>query len=126
MCNGEFLHKDPNEAIEYLNELAEKVHTWTGPSATDSTSRSRQTRIYHLREEDRFKAQLDDLSRELEALKTKDCKVTHTVARIETQATCFVCGGVNHLAQDCLTYSEMRGVYEEMLDFSPLVILGRP
>ncbi|PON34430.1 hypothetical protein PanWU01x14_344600, partial [Parasponia andersonii] len=63
---------------------------------------------------------------ELEALKTKDCKVTHTVARVETQATCSVCGGVNHLAQDCLTYNEMRGVYEEMLDFGPLVILGCP
>lgn len=27
MCKGEFLQKDPDEAIEYLNELAEKAHT---------------------------------------------------------------------------------------------------
>lgn len=27
MCNGEFLQKDPDEAIEYLNELAKKAHT---------------------------------------------------------------------------------------------------
>ncbi|EXC12513.1 hypothetical protein L484_012325 [Morus notabilis] len=27
MCNGEFLQKDPEEAFEYLNELAEKAHT---------------------------------------------------------------------------------------------------
>ena len=39
MCNEKFLHKDPNEAIDYLNELAEKAHTWTGPNATDNTNR---------------------------------------------------------------------------------------
>ncbi|GKU94734.1 hypothetical protein SLEP1_g8180 [Rubroshorea leprosula] len=79
MCNGEFLHKDPEEAIDYLNELAEKAHTWTGPSATEM----------------------------------KNNRVTHTVARVEAQAPCFVCGGLDHLAKDCLTYGEMRGVYEE-------------
>ena len=113
MCNGEFLHKDPDEAIDYLNELAEKAHSWTGPSAIDSTNRSRTTGIYHLREEDSLKAQVEVLTRELEALKTKDSRSTHTVARVEAQITCFVCGGVEHLAQDCPTYGEMRGVYEE-------------
>ena len=38
--NGEFLHKDPDEAIDHLNELTEKALTWNGPSATNSTSRS--------------------------------------------------------------------------------------
>ena len=31
MCNGEFLQKSPNEAFESLDELAEKVYTWSGP-----------------------------------------------------------------------------------------------
>ncbi|GKU88873.1 hypothetical protein SLEP1_g3087 [Rubroshorea leprosula] len=113
MCNGEFLHKDPEEAIDYLNELAEKAHTWTGPSATDSTSRSRSSGIYHLKEEDSLRAQLEATTREIETLKMKNNRVTHTVARVEAQAPCFVCGGLDHLAQDCLTYDEMRGVYEE-------------
>ena len=84
MCNGEFLQKDPDEAIDYLNELAEKAHTWTGPSNTNSTNRSRPTGIYHLREEDSLKAQLEAATRELEALKTRDSRVTHTVARVES------------------------------------------
>ncbi|GKV19326.1 hypothetical protein SLEP1_g29606 [Rubroshorea leprosula] len=109
MCNGEFLHKDPEEAIDYLNELAEKAHTWTGPSATDSTSRSQSSGIYHLKEEDNLRAQLEVATRELETLKMKNNRVTHTVARVEAQAPCFVCGGLDHLAQDCLTYGEMRG-----------------
>ncbi|GKV43629.1 hypothetical protein SLEP1_g50893 [Rubroshorea leprosula] len=103
MCNGEYLHKDLEEAIDYLNELAEKAHTWTGSSATDSTNRSRSSGIYHLREEDNLKAQLEATTRELETLKMKN-RVTHTIAKVEAQAPCFVCGGLDHLAQDCLTY----------------------
>ena len=111
MCNGEFLQKDPEEAFEYLNELAEKAHTWTGPSATDSTSRSRPAGIYQLREEDILKAQIESLTRQIEALKNKESRGIHMIARAESQEPCFVCGGVEHLAKDCPTYNEMRGVY---------------
>ena len=119
MCNGEFLQKDPDEAIEYLNELAEKAHTWTGPSATESTNRSRPAGnlngggIYHLREEDNLKAKVEMLTRELEVLKNKDLKPTHVANHAESFGPCFVCGGVDHLAQECPTFAEMRGMYEE-------------
>ncbi|XP_062113674.1 uncharacterized protein LOC133824717 [Humulus lupulus] len=72
MCNGEFLQKDPEEALEYLNELAEKSHTLTGPSATESTNRNRPAGIYQLREEDSLKAQVESLTKQLEAFKTKE------------------------------------------------------
>ncbi|XP_062075275.1 uncharacterized protein LOC133779316 [Humulus lupulus] len=62
MCNGEFLQKDPEEALEYLNELVEKYHIWTGPIATESTDRKRPARIYQLREEDILKAQVESLT----------------------------------------------------------------
>ncbi|KAL5820902.1 hypothetical protein ACOSQ3_022784 [Xanthoceras sorbifolium] len=97
MCNGDFLLKDPDEAIDYLNDLVEKAHTWTGPSIADGTNRSK-TGV---------------LSRKLQALETKDSKIPQTIARVESQYNCFVCGGVDHLAQVCPTLSEMRGVYEE-------------
>ena len=40
-CNREFLQKDPNEAIEYLNDTVEKAHTWIRPNSVESTNRSR-------------------------------------------------------------------------------------
>ena len=107
MCNGDFLSKDPDETIEYVNELIEKAHTWTGPSAIDSTNRTRPSGVYQLREEYNLKAQLNLVTRKLEALETKDSISTRTVARVESQATCFVCGEVDHLTQDCSTYREM-------------------
>ena len=63
MCNGDFLQKDPDEAFEFLNELAEKAHTWTGPSASESTNRSKPVGIYQLREEDNLKAQVESLTK---------------------------------------------------------------
>ena len=46
-------------------------------------------------------------------MEAKGGRVSHTIAKVETQATCFVCGGVEHLPQDCLTFHEMRGIHEE-------------
>ncbi|XP_022851015.1 uncharacterized protein LOC111372832 [Olea europaea var. sylvestris] len=119
MCNGDFLQKDPDEAIEYLDDLAEKAHTWTGPSPTDSTNRSRPPRnptstgIYQLRKEDSLKAKVEALTKEFETLRAKGSKPAQTVSRVESLGPCFVCGGVDHLAQECTTLFEMRGVYEE-------------
>ncbi|XP_024024257.1 uncharacterized protein LOC112092396 [Morus notabilis] len=124
MCNGDFLQKDPNEAIEYLNELAEKAHTWTGLSATESTSRSRPARVYQLMEEDSLKAQVEALTKQIETLKSKDSKGPNMVARTEAHEPCSVCGGMGHLAQDCHTLSEMRGVYEEQCN--ALGVYGKP
>ena len=35
------------------------------------------------------------------------------IIREESQELCFVYGRMEHLAKDCPTYNEMRGVYEE-------------
>ena len=112
MCNGEFLQKDPEEAFEYLNELAEKSHTWTGPSATDGTSRSRPG-IYQLREEDNLKAQVESLTRQIETMKIKEGRGVHAVVKEESYEPCFVCGGIEHSPKDCPAFTEMKGVYEE-------------
>ena len=37
----------------------------------------------------------------------------HAVAQFEPQEVCFVCKGIDHLAQECHVYGEMRGMYEE-------------
>uniref|UniRef100_A0A2N9GF34 Integrase catalytic domain-containing protein n=1 Tax=Fagus sylvatica TaxID=28930 RepID=A0A2N9GF34_FAGSY len=75
---GIFLQKEPEDAIDYLNEIAENSNTWTRPSATKSTDMSRATSIiagrgiYQLKEEDTMKAKLESLTKEIEALKLKD------------------------------------------------------
>ena len=113
MCNREFLHKDPDEAFEYLTDLAEKSNTWSGSSATNGTNRSRKIRVYHLGEEANYKVQVANLTNQIKALKSQGGRGIHAVAKVESFSTCFICRGVDHQPQDCVTYNKMRWVYEE-------------
>ena len=68
MCNGEFIRKDPDEAFEYLDYLAKKSHTWTGPNTLDNTDRLYTYSIinmHHFREEENLKTQVELLTRQL-------------------------------------------------------------
>ncbi|KAJ0011342.1 hypothetical protein Pint_32927 [Pistacia integerrima] len=124
MCNGDFLHKDPDEAINFLDDLSEKAHTWMGPNALESTKRNQTTGIYQLREEDNLKAHLEVLTKEIEVLKMKDVRAPKPVARVESHEPCFMCNGVNHILRDCLTYFELREMKEECNNLGILIIYG--
>ncbi|KAL5569788.1 hypothetical protein UlMin_026363 [Ulmus minor] len=113
MCNGEFLHKDPNEAIDFLDDLSEKAHTWTGPNAIESTNKTQTAGIYQLKEEDSLKARLEALTKEIEVLKTKDTRAPEPVARVESHEPCFMCNGLDHTPRECPTYFEIKEIKEE-------------
>ncbi|KAL5563506.1 hypothetical protein UlMin_033253 [Ulmus minor] len=113
MCNGEFLHKDPDEAIDFLDDLSEKAHTWTGPNAIESTKKTQTARIYQLKEEDSLKARLEALTKEIEVLKTKDTRAPEPVARVESHEPCFMCNGLDHTPRECPTYFEIKEIKEE-------------
>ena len=84
MCNGTFEDKDPNEAMEYLDLLAENAQNWD----TTCTMRHqvKPNLIYlvevcttlgqimtskHLREDHDLQAKFASLARKVEALKLK-------------------------------------------------------
>ncbi|KAL5547811.1 hypothetical protein UlMin_003042 [Ulmus minor] len=113
MCNGEFLHKDPDEAMDFLDDLSEKSHTWTGPNAIESTKKNQTAGIYQLREEDSLKAHLEVLTKEIEVLKTKDARAPEPVARVESHEPCFMCNGLDHTPRECPTYFEIKEIKEE-------------
>ena len=56
MCNGEFLQKEPEEAIDFLDDISKKSLNWNGSSTLDSTNRNLPTDIYQLKKDDSFKA----------------------------------------------------------------------
>ncbi|KAL5554316.1 hypothetical protein UlMin_041717 [Ulmus minor] len=113
MCNGEFLHKDPDEAIDFLDDLSEKAHTWTRPNAIESTKKTQTAGIYQLKEEDSLKARLEALTKEIEVLKTKDTRAPEPVARVESHEPCFMCNELDHTLRECLTYFEIKEIKEE-------------
>ncbi|KAM6580962.1 hypothetical protein CsatA_004736 [Cannabis sativa] len=110
MCNGDFLQKDPEEALEYLEEISAKPYTWSAPSPTD---KPRTAGVYQLKEEDSVKAQLEALKKQFEAFKTQEGKALQMVATVEKQEPCFICGGTDHQPQECPNLSMLRGGNEE-------------
>ena len=88
MCNGKFIRKDPDEAFEYLDDLAKKSHTWSGPNVIDNTDRTHTSpsiSLQHFREEDSLKTQVELLTRQVGALIAKDSRTMHSVAQLESQ-----------------------------------------
>ncbi|KAM1326301.1 hypothetical protein ACFX2H_046914 [Malus domestica] len=69
MCNGEFISKELDDALEFLDQIAKKTHQWKGPNPLESTDRSKPSTsssskgIYQLREEDELKVKYDNLAK---------------------------------------------------------------
>ena len=79
-CEGEFLQKEPEDARDYLDEIAENSNTWIGHSPIDSTYRTRtktttsRWSVFKLREDDNMSAKISMLTKEIEAHKMKGSK----------------------------------------------------
>uniref|UniRef100_A0A2N9H7D8 Reverse transcriptase/retrotransposon-derived protein RNase H-like domain-containing protein n=1 Tax=Fagus sylvatica TaxID=28930 RepID=A0A2N9H7D8_FAGSY len=106
--------------FEYLNHLAEKAHTWTGPSATESTNRSKPHTstsssggIYQLKEEDGLRAQIAQLTKEIETLKMRGTSGTKQGYQVEMHEECSVCHDPEHPTKDCPMLPSVVGVFEE-------------
>ena len=50
MCNGAFLQKEPEEAIDFLDDISKMSLNWNRSSAIDSTNRNLLADIYQLKE----------------------------------------------------------------------------
>uniref|UniRef100_A0A2N9GV66 Retrotransposon gag domain-containing protein n=1 Tax=Fagus sylvatica TaxID=28930 RepID=A0A2N9GV66_FAGSY len=68
-CGGGFLQKEPEDAMDYLDEIAENSNTWNGPSPLDSTDQNRSSTttsggsVFRLREEDNMSAKISLLTK---------------------------------------------------------------
>ena len=86
-CGRDFLQKEPEDAMDYLNEIAENSNTWTRPSPMDSTDRTRSNAttssgsVFKLREDDNMSAKISMLTKEIETLKMKGSKNVSAVFR---------------------------------------------
>jgi len=75
MCNRNFEDKDPNEAMQYLDLLAENAQNW---DITDTYKAPGKTKphtssggMYNLREDHDLQAKFSSLARKVEALELK-------------------------------------------------------
>ena len=73
--------------MDYLDEIAKKSNTLTGPSSMDSTDRTRTNTatssgtVFKLREDDNMSAKISMLTKEIETLKMKGSENVSAVFR---------------------------------------------
>jgi len=75
MCNGTFKDKDPNEAMEYLDLLAENAQNWDTTCTYEAPSKTQPHTssggMYNLREDHDLQTKFASLARKVEALELK-------------------------------------------------------
>ncbi|XP_073317252.1 uncharacterized protein [Primulina huaijiensis] len=85
MCNGTFEDKNPNEAMEYLDSLAENAQNWDNigtiePPTTKINNSTNGGGIYNLKDDIDIQAKLASLARKIESLEMKKSECLHEQA----------------------------------------------
>ena len=86
MCGGDFLSKNPDEAMDFLNYVAETSKAWDEPNPKE-TDRHRppvnqKGDIYSLVEDVELKAKLSTMTRRMEELEMRNQQEVQAVTEI--------------------------------------------
>ena len=97
MCGGDFISKNPEEAMDFLNYVAETSKAWDEPNPRE-VERMRLTTsskggMYSLTEDVEMKAKLSTFSRRLEDLEMRNQHDVRAVAEspMLPNHLCFIC-----------------------------------
>ena len=96
MCGGDFLSKNPEEAMDFLNYVAETSKAWDEPNLREvermRLATSSRGGMYSLPEEMEAKAKLSTLARRLEELEMRNQHEIQIIAETPVPKNlCFIC-----------------------------------
>ncbi|RVW98935.1 hypothetical protein CK203_033793 [Vitis vinifera] len=115
MCGGDFMSKNPEEAMDFLSYVSEESRGWDEPNSREKGKfPSQQTQnpkagMYMLSEDMDMKAKVATIARRLEELELK--KMHEVQAISETQAhvmPCTICQSCDHVVDECPTMPAVR------------------
>ena len=101
MCGGDFLSKNPDEAMDFLNYVAETSKAWDEPNPKEADrmkpSANPRGGIYSLAEDVELKAKLSILARRLEELEGKGLHEVQVVTEVPPHTKpCFNYQSTSH------------------------------
>ena len=114
MCGGDFLSKHPDEAMDFLNYVAETSKAWDEPNPREA-ERSRPSNhqrggIYALSKDTKMKAKLTTLTRRLEELEMRSQHEMQAVNELPaSQPSCFNCQSNSHPGEHCQEHAHVLG-----------------
>ena len=106
MCGGDFLSKHPDEAMDFLNYVAETSKGWDEPNPREMErlrpSVNQRGGMYALSEEMEMKARISTLARKVEELEGKQLHEVHAVTENPAQSNpCTNFQSPAHPAEHC-------------------------
>ena len=114
MCGGDFLRKHLDEAMDFLNYVAETFKAWDEPNLREA-ERSRPSNhqrggIYALSEDTEMKVKLTTLTRRLEELEMRSQHEMQAVNELPaSQPSCFNCQSNSHPGEHCQEHADVLG-----------------
>ena len=118
MCGGDFLSKNPDEAMDFLNYVAKTSKAWGEPNPREADrmrpSATQRGGIYSLAEDVELKAKLSILARRVEELEIKRLHKVQAVTEVPPQTKpCFNCQSTGHLGEPCPISPSVRDLMAE-------------
>ena len=118
MCGGDFLSKNPDEAMDFLNYVAETSKAWdeSNPREAERMRPSTHQRggIYALSEDTEMKAKLTTLTRRLEELEMRNQHEVQVVNELPaSQPACYNCQSSSHPGEHCPVAPSVRDLMQE-------------
>nr|CAN67576.1 hypothetical protein VITISV_025810 [Vitis vinifera] len=121
MCGGDFMSKNPEEAMDFLSYVAEVSRGWDEPTKGEVGKMKSQLSafnakagMYTLKEEDDMKAKLAAMTRRLEELELKRIHEVQAVAEAPVQVKlCPNCQSYEHLVEECPAISAEREMFRD-------------
>ena len=118
MCGGDFLSKNPDEALDFLNYVAETSKGWDEPNPKEAEMIKPIVKprggIYALTEEVELKAELSTLNRRMEELEQRNHQEVRAVAEASIPSQpCFNCQSTSHQGEHCPISPSVRDLMVE-------------
>ena len=112
MCGGDFLSKHPDEAMDFLNYVAETSKAWDelNPREAERSGPLNHQRggIYALSEDTEMKAKLTTLTRRLEELEMRNQHEMQAVNELSpSQSLFFNCQSNSHPGEHCQEHAHI-------------------
>ncbi|KAL6334439.1 hypothetical protein AAG906_015628 [Vitis piasezkii] len=116
MCGGDFMSKNPEEAMDFLSYVAKVSRGWDEPNAREvgrmksqPNAPNAKTGMYTLNEDIDMKAKVAAMARRLEELEMKKIQKVSTISETPVQAmSCSICQSFEHLVEECPTIPTVR------------------
>ncbi|RVW23224.1 hypothetical protein CK203_100447 [Vitis vinifera] len=112
MCGGDFMSKNPEEAMDFLSYVAEVSRGWDEPHRGEVGKMKSQPNALHakvgmytLNEDVDMKAKFAAMTRKVEELELKKMHEVQAVAETPVQVKpCSICQSYEHLVEECLQF----------------------